>query len=208
MKFACTSETKRPQNHVPLQREITNVQLSPESLLPDEITRRKSGGAPGSAVTRSKKAGGQNQNNPSKNHPQQNRDNQEEREKEEKAVSEITEFLDELLTSTTSNPNTSSTMAMTESMQSRTATRTPLLNEKNVRPAKISQPAASYTLRSVIRHTGHTPLRGHYVTDVRSDDGRKWLTYNDSATIPQTPESIFNDIEKQKQAYIFFFELN
>ena len=68
------------------------------------------------------------------------------------------------------------------------------------------QTKATYTLRSIIRHIGKHPRRGHYVTDVRQKSG-EWWTYNDSLARKADPDKIFS-LERQRQGYIFFYEFN
>jgi uncharacterized UBP type Zn finger protein len=62
-----------------------------------------------------------------------------------------------------------------------------------------------YQLQSVVSHHGTSIKRGHFVCDVRQENG--WVCYNDSVCTQLG--SVDNMVEKRKRdAYLLFYQLN
>ena len=56
-----------------------------------------------------------------------------------------------------------------------------------------------YTLKSVVSHSGSSPLVGHYIAYARNDS--KWFLFNDSSVTPATESSVL-----EAEAFILLYE--
>lgn len=63
---------------------------------------------------------------------------------------------------------------------------------------------ATYRLASMIRHTGASTGRGHYVCDVLNVQSGVWKSYNDTYVKKVKEEEVFG-VDRMRDAYILFY---
>lgn len=70
--------------------------------------------------------------------------------------------------------------------------------------AAARDPRTSFRLTSIIRHTGSSAARGHYLCDVLGVDTGIWKSYNDTQVCEVAKEDVFGP-HRMQDAYVLFY---